>query len=372
MHSASLPVLADVAAVSDISRVPTLPDGPTAAQPSPSSDPPQGRRLIADVRLAIRTRHFSARTEQAYVAWVKRYVRHHGMRHPRTLTERDLEAFLSALAVEHNVSASTQNQALAAILFLYRNVLGIPFSGIDGVTRAKRPKRLPVVLSRAEAMAVIQQMTGTPRLVAALLYGSGLRLLEALTLRVKDVDLRACEIRIRAGKGQKDRVTMLPASLVQPLEDHLARVRSLHARDLANGAGSVLLPHALGRKLPEAARDWSWQWVFPATRLFRDAAGALHRHHLHETVLQRQVKEAVQRARITKRATCHTFRHSFATHLLEGGYDIRTVQELLGHKDVSTTMIYTHVLNRGGRGVLSPLDVSVDRGWGFEGVVGSG
>ena len=313
--------------------------------------------LLDAVRLELRTRHYSRRTEQAYVAWIRRYVRHHRGRHPRELDEAEVRAYLGHLATERKVSASTQSQALAAIQFLYRDVLRRPIGFVTGVPRAKRRERLPVVLTRNEVRSLIDQLRGTKRIMAILLYGAGLRLNECLSLRVKDIDFEMRQIVVRGGKGDKDRVTMLPASVESELRAHLEQVRALHARDLTAGGGAVELPGALARKLPEAARDWRWQWVFPASSRYRDAAsGAMRRHHAHESVLQRAVHDAGIRALLTKRATCHGLRHSFATHLLEDGYDIRTVQELLGHKDVSTTMIYTHVLNRGGRGVRSPAD----------------
>ena len=307
------------------------------------------RTLLGRLRAALRARHYSPRTDESYVSWVR----------------RDVARFLTSLAVDREVSASTQNQALSALLFLYDAVLGRALGVCDGVVRAKRPKRLPVVLTREEVRAVLGAMPGTPQLVAALLYGSGLRLLEALGLRVKDVDFAGGEIAMRGGKGDRDRVTVLPAVVVAPLQRHLGGVRVLHQRDLARGAGRVPLPAGLVRKYPNAAAEWRWQWVFPATREHRDEmGGARGRHHLHETVVQRAFRAALLRAGIAKRATCHSLRHSFATHLLEDGYDIRTVQELLGHRDVSTTMVYTHVLNRGGRGVRSPADRLVESGLG--------
>jgi integron integrase len=328
------------------------PDARTGEAP-----PPARPRLLDRVRAELRVRHYSPRTEECYVAWVRRYVRFGGMRHPGELEPGDLRRFLTHLATERRVSASTQNQALSAILFLYREVLRSPMPWVDDVVRAKAPQRLPTVLGRDEVHQVLRQLRGTKRLLATLLYGSGLRLLEGLQLRVKDVDLAAGQLVVRGGKGEKDRVTVLPRSVRAPLLAHLERVRALHARDLAAGAAATL-PPALARKLPGAPRDWAWQYLFPAARLHRDpATGERRRHHLHESVLQRAVREAALRAGLAKRATCHTFRHSFATHLLEDGYDIRTIQELLGHRDVRTTMIYTHVLNRGGRGVRSPLDV---------------
>jgi integron integrase len=302
-------------------------------------------------------RRYSRRTEESYVAWIKRYVRFHGLRHPGKLGADDVGAFLSALVVRHNVSAATQMQALNALVFLYWEVLGKELGRLDDLVPSRKPKRLPVVLTRAEVQAVLGQVRGTSRLVAALSYGAGLRLQEALSLRVKDVDFGLRQIRVRGGKGDRDRVTVLPQKLVPALERHLGRVQALHRRDLAGGGGRVELPGALDRKYPGASAEWGWQRVFPATR--RQVAGATgerRRHHLHETVVQRAVKAAVRRTGLSKRATSHTMRHSFATHLLEDGYDIRTVQELLGHRDVSTTMIYTHVLNRGGRGVVSPFD----------------
>ena len=315
-------------------------------------------RLLDSVREAIRVRHYSRRTEKAYVSWIRRYVHYHGMRHPEKMGAEDVTAFLTHLATRRQVSASTQNQALSALLFLYKHVLEIDLPWLGDVVRAKRPQRLPTVLSRAEVMLLLEQLHGTPHLVASLLFGSGLRLLECLSLRVKDVDLRRSELTVRDGKGSKDRITMLPESLHKPLQAQLADARAIHRQDLEMGAGAVALPEALARKYRSAAREWAWQWVFPATRTYVDRlSGQRRRHHLHETVVQREVRGAAIRAGIHRRATCHTLRHSFATQLLENGYDIRTIQELLGHKDVSTTMIYTHVLNRGGRGVKSPLDL---------------
>jgi integron integrase len=281
----------------------------------------------------------------------------HGKRHPEALGEAEITEFLSALATRRKVSASTQNQALSALLFLYREVLGRDLPWMDGIVRAKQPVRLPVVLTRDEIQAIPGQMNETPWLMASLLYGSGLRLMECCRLRVKDVDFGRGEILVRDGKGRKDRVTLLPKRVHGALSEHLGRVRTTHRKNLKAGAGSVELPGALAAKYPRAAWDWAWQWVFPAIRPYRDAeTGERRRHHLHESVLQRAIKEAVRRAGVPKPATSHTLRHSFATHLLEAGYDIRTIQELLGHSDVSTTMISTHGLNRGGRGVRSPLD----------------
>lgn len=313
-------------------------------------------RLLTQVRHAIRLHHYSRRTEEAYVGWVRRYVRFSGMRHPAELGGEDIRRFLTALADQGRVSASTQTQALSGLLFLYRQVLGRELDPV-AIVRPARPVRVPVVLSRDEVRALLDALTGTPRLVALLLYGSGLRLLEALGLRVKDLDFITGELVVRRGKGTKDRITMMADSAHRELKDELERVRRQHERDRATGGGYVLLPGAFHRKSPGAAREWAWQFVFPATRTFVDRpTGLRYRHHLHESVVQRAVKRALEVAGIAKRATCHSLRHSFATHLLEDGYDIRTVQELLGHRDVATTMIYTHVLNRGGFGVRSPMD----------------
>ena len=307
--------------------------------------------------MAIRSRHFSRRTEEAYVAWVRRFVLFHGKRHPAQMGEPEIARFLSSLATQSRVAASTQNQALSALLFLYRQVLRKEVAWLDGVVRARTPRRLPVVLTREEVKRILANLHGENHLAATLLYGAGLRLLECLGLRVKDVDLARHEITVRGGKGGKDRRTMLPASAQEPLRLQIERVCGQHQRDLAADAGWVALPGALAQKYPNAGRMLAWQWIFPATRHYHDpATRQRRRHHLHESVLQRAVREAVLKAGIHKHASCHTFRHSFATHLLEDGYDIRTVQELLGHKDVSTTMIYTHVLNRGGLGVRSPAD----------------
>ena len=314
-------------------------------------------KLLHSVRSIARLRHFSPRTEEAYVAWVKRFVRFHGIRHPAELGEPEVLAFLTHLAVSRRVAASTQAQALAALLFLYKDVLDRPLARLGTLPRGRAPIRLPVVLSREEVGRVLAGLSGDVALVGALLYGSGLRLLECLTLRVKDVDLERGELRIRRAKGAKDRVTVLARMAVEPLRGHLEEVKETHERDLREEGGWVELPDALDRKYPQAGRSWPWQWVFPARRRYRDEeSGEVRRHHLHESVIQRAMAAAVRRSGIGKRASCHTLRHSFATHLLESGYDIRTVQELLGHRDVSTTMIYTHVLNRGGRGVQSPAD----------------
>ncbi len=321
--------------------------------PSSASAP----KLLDQVRGKIRLKHYSIRTEQSYVDWIRRYILFHGKHHPKDMGAQQVEAFLTHLAVEGRVAASTQNQAKSALLFLYREVLGVELPWLDNVERAKAPKRLPVVLTREEVQAVLARLEGTHWLIASLLYGAGLRIMEAVRLRVKDVEFSRREILVRDGKGFKDRVTMLPAAVVTPLKAHLERVKLLHQQDLAGGFGEVYLPNALDRKYPNAGRDWAWQYVFPSANLSVDPrSGATRRHHIQDQAVQRAVKQAVRMAGIAKPATPHTFRHSFATHLLEGGYDIRTVQELLGHSDVSTTMIYTHVLNKGGRGVVSPLD----------------
>jgi integron integrase len=320
----------------------------------PASPPP---KLLDQVRDKIRVKHYSIRTETQYLQWIKRFIYFHGKRHPKDMDAVEVEAFLTHLAVEGTVSASTQNQALSALLFLYREVLGVDLPWMDTMVRAKKPQRLPSVLTRAEVALVLERMEGTYSLMARLLYGTGMRLMECVRLRVKDVDFAQREILIRDGKGAKDRVTMLPDVLILPLQAHLAKRRLLYEDDLAKGMTEVFLPDALGRKYPNAATDWPWQYVFSSGSYSVDPrSGRERRHHIDEKLLQRAVKRAVVASRITKLATPHTFRHSFATHLLESGYDIRTVQELLGHSDVSTTMIYTHVLNKGGRGVVSPLD----------------
>ena len=319
---------------------------------------PQPPKLLDQVAAKMRVKHYSLRTEKSYIDWIKRYIWHFDKRHPKDMGAAEVEAFLTHLAVARNVSASTQNQAKSALLYLYREVLGVELPWLDNVTQAKVPQRLPVVLTQAEVQAVLSRMDGTMWLIASLLYGSGLRIMEALRLRVKDVDFANREILVREGKGFKDRVTMLPASLVEPLKTHLLKVQALHQDDLSIGHGEVFMPMALDRKYPTAGRDWSWQYCFPSIKLSVDPlAKKIRRHHADEKTVQRAVKKAVKLAGIVKLATPHTLRHSFATHLLAGGYDIRTVQELLGHGDVATTMIYTHVLNKGGKGVSSPLDV---------------
>jgi integron integrase len=314
-------------------------------------------KLLQQVRRAARVRHYSPRTEESYVAWVKRYVRFHGLQHPGELGVQEVTQFLSALAESGRLSASSQTQALSALLFLYRDVLHRSLGPLGEIPRAKQPIRLPVVLARDEVRSLLARLRDAPRVAALLMYGSGLRLLEALQLRVKDLDFTMRQITIRRAKGGKDRVTVLPDSMAPVLRDHLAAVREQYVRDLAVGAGRAALPFAYDRKSPHAAKEWGWQFVFPASRRYRDpATNELVRHHLHESVVQRAVKAAVRASGLTKRATCHSLRHSFATHLLQDGYDIRTVQELLGHRDVATTMTYTHVMNRGGLGVRSPVD----------------
>jgi integron integrase len=325
------------------------------------STPKRAPKLLDQVRQMLRMRHRSPRTEEAYLHWIRRYIRFHGHRHPRDLGRDDITSFISSLAVERNVSPSTQTQALSALVFLYKHVLQLPFDWLDHIARARKPKRVPVVLTRREVAAVLDQLTGTYWLIASLLYGSGLRLLEACQLRIKDIDLERHELVIRDGKGRKDRRTVIAEHVIAPLRAQLRAVHDLHEQDLLADAGHVALPSALARKYPNAERDWLWQWAFPATRIYIDtSSGRKRRHHIHESAVQKAVKAAARAAGITKRATCHSFRHSFATHLLERGYDIRTIQELLGHHDVKTTEIYTHVLNRGRFGVQSPLDDTMD------------
>lgn len=318
------------------------------------------RKLLDLVSEVARLKHFSLSTEKQYRYYIKQFILFHNKRHPQEMAEEQIRAYLSHLATNLNVAASTQNVALAALLFLYRDVLKRDLERIDNIERARLPTRLPVVLTSSEANAVLRNLSGVAFLAAALMYGAGLRLMECLRLRVKDIDFQYNQITIRSGKGEKDRVTMLPGSLKEPLRQQLLSVKLIHQQDLKQGFGNVYLPYALARKYPSADRQFAWQYVFPASAISRDPrTKELRRHHLSESKIQRAVKDAVGKARITKRATCHSLRHSFATHLLEDGYDIRTVQELLGHKDVRTTMVYTHVLNRGGRGVKSPLDRSI-------------
>ena len=330
-----------------------------------NADPTAGRaplglsltRLLEALRLAIRARHYSIRTEEAYTDWARRFILFHSLHPPDSLGVPEINAFLTYLAVDEQVSAATQNQALNAIVFLFREVLRLELDGPIAPVRAKRPQRLPVVLTRAEVRAILDRLAGSHQLMARLLYGSGLRLMECLRLRVKDLDFAQRQIVVRDGKGMKDRVTMLPDSLMGPLRAHLEGVQALHRQDLAAGAAGVYLPYALERKYPSANREWGWQYVFPADKPSIDPrSGLCRRHHAHESGLQKAVRAAAREAGVAKRVSCHAFRHSFATHLLESGYDIRTVQELLGHSDVKTTMIYTHVLNRGGLAVRSPLD----------------
>lgn len=320
-----------------------------------ASDAP---RLLNQVRDKIRLKHYSIRTEQAYTDWIKRFVLFHKKRHPTNMGAAEVEQFLTHLAVAGKVSASTQNQAKSALLFLYREVLAMELPWLDDVAKAKSARRLPVVLTVAETLRLLDRMEGTTGLIARLLYGSGMRVMEGARLRVKDIDFERCELIVREGKGNKDRVTMLPQSLVAPLKLHLARVKALHKEELSVGLGEVYMPFALSRKYPSAGREWHWQYVFPAAKRSVDPrSGIERRHHVSDQSVQRAVRQAARDAGLNKPVTPHTLRHSFATHLLQSGYDIRTVQELLGHKDVQTTMIYTHVLNRGGRGVVSPLDV---------------
>lgn len=320
----------------------------SSAQPKP----------LDQVRGKIRVKHYSIRTEQAYVDWIKRFVFHFDKRHPRDVGAMEVERFLTHLAVEGRVAASKQNQAKSALLFLYREVLAQELPRLDNVERAKQPQRLPVVLTQAEVQALLSRLTDTQWLIASLLYGTGMRVLEGARLCVKDIEFSRKEILVRDGKGYKDRVTMLPLALVNPLKEHLKRVKDLHEKELAEGFGKVYLPYALEKKYPNAAAEWMWQYVFPASKRSVDPrSGEERRHHVHDQAIQRAIRQAARDANLTKPATPHTLRHSFATHLLQGGYDIRTVQELLGHKDVTTTMIYTHVLDKGGKGVTSPLDI---------------
>ena len=313
--------------------------------------------ILDKVSEAVQSRHYSRRTEQTYVNWVKRFIHFYSNCDPLEMGEKEVNAFLSHMAINEHVSASTQTQALCAIVFLYRHVLNKDIGLLEGLIRAKKPKRLPVVLTKQEVKAAIGLLEGDKWLMGMLLYGAGLRLMECLRLRVQDIDFSRNEIMVRDGKGAKDRITMLPELIKKPLQDHLRDVKAIHEKDLAEGWGRVLMPDALDRKYPNAPMDWRWQWVFPQENRWKNTTtGQQGRHHVHETIFQRAVKDAVHKANVVKHAGCHTFRHSFATHLLESGYDIRTIQELLGHKDVSTTMIYTHVLSKGGHGVRSPID----------------
>jgi len=315
-------------------------------------------KLLDQVRTVIRKKHYSIRTEEAYVAWIRSFIFFHGKRHPKDLGEKEIAQFISYLATTKKVAASTQNQALNSIVFLYKQVLKIELGDFGHMERAKRPQKLPVVMSKQEVSLILNAMSGSYRLMAKILYGCGLRLMECIRLRIKDIDFDRNQITVRSGKGQKDRVTMLPEQLKPLLKEHLERARFLHEQDLKNGVGEVYLPFALVRKYPNAAKEWGWKYVFPSSKISKDPrSGKVMRHHVNESNLQRAVKSAVRKANLSKPVSPHTFRHSFATHLLEAGYDIRTVQELLGHKDVSTTMIYTHVINKGGLGTKSPLDM---------------
>lgn len=321
------------------------------------ADAPPKPRLLDQMRAVIRVKHYSLRTEKTYISWVRHFIHWSGLRHPADMGAAEIEAFLSMLANQRDVAASTQNQALAALLFLYKQVLGVDLPWLDGITRAKKPARLPVVLSQAEVRSVLSHTKGTSGVIIRLLYGAGLRLMEAMRLRVKDIDFDSNIILVRGGKGDKDRVVPLPVALVQPLRDQLVARRKMHDVDLARGMVDVELPHALWKKYPNAPKEWAWQYVFAAADYSTDPrTGVIRRHHIHEKTIQRAMRAAVVAAGIHKPASCHTLRHSFATHLLEAGSDIRTVQELLGHSDVSTTMIYTHVVKRGAAGAISPLD----------------
>jgi integron integrase len=314
-------------------------------------------KLLDQVRETIRTKHYSYRTEQTYVQWIRGYILFHGKKHPKDMGEEEINRFLKYLAVQRNVAASTQTQALSALLFLYKQVLRQDIGLIENIHRAKQPVRLPVVFSRDEVRRLMRNLQGEKHLMANLIYGAGLRLMECLRLRVKDVDFSYSQITVRGGKGDKDRITMLPEIIKHPLKEHLKKVWRLHQQDLRDGFGRVSMPFALSRKYPNADKEWGWQYVFPSiNRSVDPISGNIKRHHLSEKVFQRAIKTAIRKAGISKRGSSHTLRHSFATHLLEDGYDIRSIQELLGHKDVKTTMIYTHVLNRGGKGVKSPAD----------------
>jgi len=314
-------------------------------------------KLLDEVRFAIRAKHYSLRTEEAYVNWIKRFIFFHGKQHPLELGEKQINQFLTYLAVDQHVAASTQNQALCALIFLYKNVIKKEIGELD-ITWAKKPKRLPTVFTQKEVKSVLEQLSGDKWIMANLLYGSGLRLMECLRLRTKDIEFPSQKITVRSGKGDKDRITMLPEIVIAALQKHLQEIKKQHEKDMINGFGTVYLPYALEKKYTNANREWIWQYVFPASKLSLDPrSGVKQRHHLDEAVVQKAVKQAIRKAGIQKQASCHTFRHSFATHLLEAGYDIRTVQELLGHEDVNTTMIYTHVLNKGALGIRSPADM---------------
>jgi integron integrase len=323
--------------------------------PMPTTD--KKPKLLTQLSQAMRSRHYSRKTEATYIHWVKRFIFFHHVRHPQEMAEPEINAFLTNLAVKEHVSSSTQNQALCAIIFLYKYVLDRKIGDLGEVIRARQSRHVPVVMTKDEVKAVVSHLLGDKKLMVSLMYGAGLRLMECLRLRVQDIDFSRNEITVRDGKGAKDRISMLPESLKEPLRQHLVKTKSVHESDIKDGWGYVLMPYALDRKYPNAPRDWRWQWVFPQEKRWKNTkTGEQGRHHVHETLLQKAVKEAVIKAGIPKHIGCHTFRHSFATHLLENGYDIRTIQELLGHKDVSTTMIYTHVLSKGGHGVKSPFD----------------
>jgi integron integrase len=329
----------------------------TIKRPSGTLETDLKPKLMDSIREALRSRHYSRRTEQTYCHWVRRFIFFHKVRHPAEMAEPEINTFLTHLAVKEKVSASTQNQALSALLFLYRHVIGREVGDLGKVIRARKPTSLPVVMTRDEVKAVLSNLSDDRWLMASLMYGAGLRLMECLRLRVQDIDFARNEILVRDGKGAKDRITMLPESLKAPLQACLKKGKVIHEKDLAEGWGHVQMPDALDRKYPNAPKEWRWQWVFPQEhRWFNPKTKEQGRHHIDESLVQKAVRDAVVKAGLTKHATCHTFRHSFATHLLEGGYDIRTIQELLGHSDVKTTMIYTHVLNRGPAGVHSPLD----------------
>lgn len=333
------------------------PEAVSRQTPGVAAPAPKAPKLKDRLCEALRSRHYSRRTEQTYYLWVRRFMYFHNVRPPEEMAEPEINAFLTHLAVKEKVSASTQNQALSALLFLYRHVLGRQVGDLSEVIRARKSTRLPVVMMREEVKVVLANLTGDKWLMASLMYGAGLRLMECLRLRVQDIDFSRNEILVRDGKGAKDRITMLPVSLKAPLQEHLKKVKAIHERDLADSWGRVQMPTALDRKYPNAPAEWCWQWVFPQeNRWINPQKKNQGRHHMDESLIQKAVRDAVVKAGLTKRATCHTFRHSFATHLLESGYDIRTVQELLGHSDVKTTMIYTHVLNRGPSGVRSPID----------------
>jgi integron integrase len=336
---------------------PAAATSPAISVVMPISTTDKKPKLLDQLSQAIRSRHYSRKTEATYIHWIKRFIFFHHVRHPKDMAEPEINAFLTHLAVKEHVSASTQNQALCAIIFLYKHVINRKIGDIGEVIRARKPVRLPVVMTKDEVKAVLANLTGDKWIIACLMYGAGLRLMECLRLRVQDLDFNKNQIIVRSGKGDKDRVTMFPESVKKLLAEHLSKVKKIHESDITNGLGRVLLPDALARKYPNASKEWRWQWIFPQEKLWQNKkTGERGRHHIDESIIQKSVKDAVTKAGLVKRATCHTFRHSFATHLLEDGYDIRTVQELLGHKDAKTTMIYTHVLNKGPSAVRSPAD----------------